>query len=192
MGQTLPHRAMAGDGTLFGRVPLPRNKTAGRVPPQAATSRLRVLHLLETLVQALILIAVAPCLSAAGRADLARVATRTFTKLYTSLTALDIRTVIIARPQLNLECRVSKAHRNILLGRFAEGKVILAAISRRARPFHSIFYDYKIAKVLRLGLQDNYVLLSHFLSEAIESGRAQSLRKESDALSEDISIGGTG
>ena len=122
----------------------------------------------------------------------AHVATRTFTKLYTSLTALDIRTAITDRPQLNPEGRVSKAPRNILLGRFAEGKVILAAISRRARPFHSIFYDYRIAKVLRLCLQDNYVLLSHLLSEAIEPGRAESLRKECDALLEDISIGGTG
>uniref|UniRef100_UPI003F25AADB hypothetical protein n=1 Tax=Rhizobium sp. F40D2 TaxID=3453141 RepID=UPI003F25AADB len=87
---------------------------------------------------------------------------------------------------------MSKAYRNILLGRFAEGRVILAAISRRARQFNSKFYDYKIAKVLLLSVQDNYVLISHFLSEAIQPGRAESLRKERDALSEDISIGGTG
>lgn len=101
---------------------------------------------------------------------------RTFTKLYTSLTALNTRTAIRVRPQLNPECRVSKAHRNILRCRLAERKIILAEIWRWLLKLNS----------------KNYISISAFLSPWIQSGRAENVRIERDALLEDISIGGTG
>lgn len=109
-------------------------------------------------------------------AYLACVAERTFTKLYTSLTALNIHTAIRVRPQFNPECRVSKAHRNILHCRFAERKVIFAEIWRW---------------LLKLDSK-NYISIAALLSPGIQSGRAENVRIERHALLEDISIGGTG
>lgn len=136
---------------------LPRNETAGRVPPQAASRRLRVLHL--------------PCQQ---RSSLCH-----RKNLYQTLHFLNranIRTAIRVRPQLNPECRVSKAHRNILRCRLAERKTILAEIWRWLLKLNS----------------KNYISISAFLSPWIQSGRAENVRIERDALLEDISIGGTG
>lgn len=101
---------------------------------------------------------------------------KTFTKLYTSLTALNIHTAIRVRPQFNPECRVSKAHRNILHCRFAERKVIFAEIWRWLLTLDS----------------KNYISIAACLSPGIQSGRAENVRIERHALLEDISIGGTG
>ncbi|TBA31258.1 efflux RND transporter permease subunit [Rhizobium ruizarguesonis] len=109
-------------------------------------------------------------------AYLARIAERTFTKLYTSLTALNVHAAIRVRSQFNPECRVSKAHRNILRCRFAERKIIFAEIWRW---------------LLKLDSK-NYISIAVFLSPGIQSGRAENVRIERHALLDDISIGGTG
>jgi hypothetical protein len=154
-----PMRATPDDlhGNLFGRIPSPGTRPRDVFPrrrPRAAC---------------------ASCIFPAN--SVARCVTeRTFTKLYTSLTALNIRTAIRVRPQLNPECRVSKAHRNILRCRLAERKTILAEIWRWLLKLNS----------------KNYISISAFLSPWIQSGRAENVRIERDALLEDISIGGTG
>ncbi|TAW03757.1 AcrB/AcrD/AcrF family protein [Rhizobium ruizarguesonis] len=109
-------------------------------------------------------------------AYLARIAERTFTKLYTSLTALNVHAAIRVRSQFNPECRVSKARRNILRCRFAERKIIFAEIWRW---------------LLKLDSK-NYISIAVFLSPGIQSGRAENVRIERHALLDDISIGGTG
>lgn len=166
-------------GNLFGRIPSPE-RDRGTYPPQAASCRLRVLHLLEAIVQALITLAAVAHVPF-GRIQLSAssapcVPRRTFTKLYTSLTALNIHTAIRVRPQFNPECRLSKAHRNILHCRLAERKVIFAEIWRW---------------LLKLDSK-NYISIAACLSPGIQSGRAENLRIERHALLEDISIGGTG
>ena len=84
----------------------------------------------------------------------------TFTKLYTSLTALNIHTAIRVRPQFNPECRVSKAYRNILQCRFAERKVICVEIWR---------WLLKLAS-------KNYVSIASFLSSDNQDAQKRSNR----------------
>lgn len=178
---------------------LPRNETAGRVPPQAASCRLRVLHLVEAIVQAPVTLA-AVALVPFGCIELSvssapRLRRRTFTKLYTSLTVLNTHAAIRIRPQFNPECRVSKAHRNILCCRFAERKVILAEVSPWApklNPDFNYFCIYclpRVIIVLQFCIKNYYKSFSGFLRLRIQSGGAENVR---GALPEDISIGGTG
>lgn len=127
-----------------------------------------------------------------------RVRRRTFTKLYTSLTVLNIRAAIRVRPEFNPECRVSKAHRNILCRRVPERKVILAEVSPWVLKFNSDFNYFciyprpRVIIVLQFCIKNSYKSFSGFLRPRIQSGGAENIRIERGALPEDISIGGTG
>jgi len=93
---------------------------------------------------------------------------------------------------------VSKAHRNILRCRFAERKVILAEASRCILKFKSdyeycyTFFSALSIMVIQFYISNLYGTAPHFLRLRSKSDRMENARKERDALSEDISIGGTG
>ncbi|PDS59843.1 hypothetical protein CO663_07765 [Rhizobium anhuiense] len=93
---------------------------------------------------------------------------------------------------------MSKAHRNILRCRFAERKVILAEASRCILKFKSSYeYCYillsaRVIMVVRFCISNQCDTAPRFLRLRSESDPMQNARKGCDALSEDISIGGTG
>jgi hypothetical protein len=198
-----PIRATPGDlhGNLFGRIPSPGTRPRDVFPrrrPRAACASCIFWNAIVQGTHHLGCSALVPfgCIELSA-SSVPRMRRRTFTKLYTSLTALNIRAAIRVRPQFNPECRVSKAHRNILCCRFAERKVILAEVSRWVFKFNSAFDYYCISRrarviaVIQFCITIHHTSISGFLGHRIQSS-PENVRIERDALSEDISIGGTG